>query len=248
MLRHHQGSVDWRRFSAFALLAAGVGVGCGDDRSGAGATGGFVDVTPTFDAKNFAPGTVIDNPLLPWKVGTKYVLQSTSNEHIEITVTSDEKTIAGVACVVVTDTVTVGGMITEDTSDWFAQDRDGNVWYFGEATKALDAHGNLTDTYGSWEAGVDGAVAGVQMLAHPKVGDTYRQEFSKGVAEDQADVLATDQHVEVKYGAQSGCLETRDFTPLEEGQDELKYWCPGLGNVLSIAPDGTSELVSVTKM
>ncbi len=103
-------------------------------------------------------------------------------------VTRDTKKIMGVDTVVVHDTVTLDGKPSEDTFDWYAQDRDGNVWYFGEATKEFTD--GKVDTSGSFEAGVDGAFPGIVMPAHPHVGDKYRQEFAKGVAEDTGEVLS----------------------------------------------------------
>ena len=94
----------------------------------------------------------------------------------------------GVTTVVVHDTVTLDGKPSGDTVDWFAQDRDGNVWYFGEATKEFD--GQKASTAGSFEAGVDGALPGIVMPAHPQIGDTYRQEYAKGVAEDTGEVVS----------------------------------------------------------
>jgi hypothetical protein len=123
----------------------------------------------------------VDNPFLPWVVGTKFVFDGT--EHVEVTVLPDTKEILGVATTVVRDQVFHGSELIEDTLDWYAEDRQGNVWYFGEQTAEYE-NGKVTSTEGSWEGGVDGAQPGIVMLAQPQVGDTYRQEYLQGEAED----------------------------------------------------------------
>ena len=133
----------------------------------------------------------------------------------------------------------VDGALLEDTFDWYAQDRWGNVWYLGEASCEFE-NGVCVDTEGSWEAGVDGALAGIIMWANPAAhkGVTYQQEFYEDVAEDQAKVLHTGLEVSVAAGEFSNCIETMDFTPLEPGSREHKFYCAGTGLVLEISPKG----------
>ena len=127
------------------------------------------------------------------------------------------------------DQVFLEGDLTEDTFDWLAQDVDGNVWYFGEDTTAYD-EGKPT-TEGSWEAGVDGAQAGIVMLADPRPGDRYPQEYYKGEAEDRAEVLAVDAKVDVPFGSYTDMVKTSDTTPLEPDVEEHKYYAKGVGLV-----------------
>ncbi len=199
---------------------------------------------PEINPANFV--AAVDNPLYPLVPGTKLVYREGS-ETIEVSVTRDTKQILGVTCVVVRDTVSVDGEVSEDTFDWFAQDKDGNVWYFGEDTKEYE-DGKVVSTEGSWEAGVGGAKPGYVMLAAPKVGDTYRQEYFPCHAEDMAEVLSLDESVSVPYGNLENCLKTRDYSPLEPAANENKYYCPGLGVALEVNVNtgGRGELVEVT--
>lgn len=191
----------------------------------------------------------IDNPWMPLKVGTRWQFVGRTahgTERTVVTVTHRTRVVAGVTTTVVHDVVRLDGRLLEDTDDWYAQDAAGNVWYFGEDTK--EYAGGSVDTSGSWEAGVDGARPGIAMLAHPEVGDAYRQEYLKGEAEDRARVLAKAATAKVPYGHLSGLLETKDFTRLEPRADEHKFYARGVGVVLEVslhAKDRT-ELVSMT--
>jgi hypothetical protein len=204
--------------------------------------------SPSIDAANFS--TTIDNPYSPMVPGTTFVYEGQTADgfdHDEVHVTSDTRTILGVPCVAVRDTESLDGVLSEDTTDWFAQDSDGNVWYFGEDARQY-TDGFLSGTEGSWVAGVDGALPGIVMEANPKVGDVYRQEYAIGDAEDMAQVLAFGQSVSVPYGSYSDALETFEFSGLEPGSTEHKYYESGLGLLLAV-DDQTgdrSELVSVT--
>ena len=173
-------------------------------------------------------------------------------------VTHETKAILSVTTTVVQDTATVfdevtpEGRVEEETEDWFAQDAEGNVWYFGEFTTSFeyDEQGNLigTSNEGSWEAGVNGAKPGIIMLAHPRPGDSYRQEFAEGVAEDMAKVLRLNASVSVPYGDFEDCLETKEWSPLEPGHIEQKFYAPGVGLVLVLEHHGKTvreELVDV---
>ena len=144
------------------------------------------------------------------------------------------------------DVASVNGEVIEDTYDWFAQDTTGAVWYLGEDTKELSG-GEVVSTLGSWEAGVDGAQPGVIIPGAPAVGTTYRQEYYAGVAEDMGEILETDASATVPNGSYTGCLRTRDFTPLDSKLDENKYYCPGVGVVLVVdmVTGQREELISV---
>jgi hypothetical protein len=165
-----------------------------------------------------------------------------------MTVTGATKTILGVQCLVIEDDVTEEGQIVEQAEDWYAQDKAGNVWYFGETFRERQDDGSFS-TMGSWQAGVDGAQAGIIMKGQSQLGDTYNQEQAPGVAEDKARVIALNESLTVRYGTFSNVLVTEESTPLEPGFIEHKYYAPGIGTLLAIATQGGQErmeLVSVT--
>lgn len=222
-----------------SLVICACAWNCGDDDGGTESESeGELDCTvdPTYDPEinpaNFV--ALIDNPYYPLIPGTTLTYAEGKNT-VEVVVTSDTRDILGVTCTVVHDTVsaTDGGELVEDTLDWYAQDVEGNVWYFGEDT-AEYKNGKIVTTAGSWEAGVDGAKAGIIMKADPQVGDTYRQEYYVCEAEDEAEVLDLDASVDVPYGTFTGCLQTYDYTRLDPEVNENKYYCLDVGVVLAI--------------
>ena len=193
-------------------------------------------------------GGPIDNLYYPLSPGTTFTYEKVTGEGIEravVTVSREKKTILDVECTVVRDTVTQDGELVEDTFDWFAQDMAGNVWYFGEYSTDFE-DGAVAGHDGSWEAGVNGAQPGVVMKANRRVGDTYYQEFSCDIAEDQATIVGLEAAVVVPYGLFSNCVQTTDFTPLEPGVEETKFYAPGVGFVLAEEADGNLQLVSVS--
>src|SRR6185436_5451727 len=165
-----------------------------------------------------------------------------------MTVARATRNILGVNTTIVHHRSYQDGVLIEDTFDWFAQDEDGNVWYFGEDTRELDASGNVISTEGSWEAGVNGAKPGIIMLADPKKGDRYQQEFAPDIAEDMAQVTGFEDSLCVRYACFEDVLVTKEWSPLEKGVVELKYYAPGVGFILTDMVKGgdeTSELVQV---
>ena len=207
-----------------------------------------VDYSPVINPSDFVSG--IDNEFFPLEPGTTYIFDGTSedgNEHIEVNVTSQTKVILGVTCIVVNDTVWLNGELAESTLDWYAQDKYGNVWYFGEDSKEYSG-GEVISTEGSWEAGKDGAKPGIVMQANPLIGESYRQEYYKGEAEDMAEVIAFNVTVDVAFGSFAGCLQTKEWTPLEPGVVENKYYAPGIGVILEEMVEGGTgsvELVDI---
>jgi hypothetical protein len=190
----------------------------------------------------------IDNPHWPMAPGTKWVYRE-NGARVEVTVTGEKKEILGIHATVVHDVVSEDGELVEDTYDWYAQDKDGNVWYLGEATEEYE-NGKVKTTAGSWEAGVDGAEAGVIVPAKPEVGFTYRQEYYKGEAEDAGEILSLDEWVEVPFGSFEDVLMTKDFTPLDPDVLEHKFYAKGVGPVLVVGISGGSdreELISFTR-
>jgi len=226
------------RVRAAAVVASSVIAlaGCGGGGGGALPQGSDpVDLDPA----GFR--TRIDNPYWPMSPGGKWVYRETdpdgNEQRVVVTVTDRSKEILGIDAVVVHDVVTEKGRLVEDTYDWYAQDADGNVWYLGEDTKEY-ADGRLVCAEGSWEAGVDGAQAGIVVPGRPEVGMAYRQEYYAGEAEDRARILSLDERAEVPFGAFDGLLMTRDTTPLEPRVLEHKLFAKGVGPVLVISLSG----------
>jgi hypothetical protein len=201
---------------------------------------------PQIDPANFVE--TVDNPFNPLVPGTTFkYLEKGGGETSDniIVVTHDTKMIMGVKCIVVHDTVLKNGRLAEDTWDWFAQDKQGNVWYFGEATREISPGGQVS-TVGSWEAGVKGALPGIVMPSNPKPGEPYRQEYQLGVAEDMGQIAALDETVTVPAGTYTGCVRTKEWSMLEAGS-EKKWYAKGVGFIKSQATDGElSVLVSMT--
>jgi hypothetical protein len=148
--------------------------------------------------------------------------------------------VAGIEAVVVHDRVTEGGELVEDTFDWYAQDAEGNLWYLGEDTTEFEG-GEPVSTEGSWEAGVDGAQAGIALPGDPTPGLSYRQEYKAGEAEDTGRVLSVDELVEVPFGSFRDVLMTRDSTPLEPDVLEHKFFARDVGPVLALTISGGTE-------
>ena len=185
--------------------------------------------SPTINPGDFTD--VIDNPYFPLTPGTVLVYDGNRDgvpRHTEVTITSDTKTILGVQNLVVRDIVTSNGALVEKTSDWYAQDTKGNVWYFGEDTKEY-TNGVVSSTAGTWLAGVDEAIPGIVMEAVPKVGDAYRQEYRPGVAEDMALVQRLDGTSQITNTTYTNVLVTEDADALDPFKLEHKSYAPGVG-------------------
>ncbi len=178
----------------------------------------------------------VDNAWFPLRPGTTYVYEGVKDgkrSRDVVTVTHRTKTVAGAPCVVVEDRLYLAGHLEERTSDWYSQDRAGNVWYFGEDTAELDAKGHVTSTEGSWRAGVHGAKPGIFMPAHPRPGQTGTQEVYRGQAEDHYRVIAL-------FGGNA--VLTEEWTPLEPGVLDHKLYVRGVGTVLERTVKGGDEL------
>jgi hypothetical protein len=198
-----------------------------------------VRYAPTFDPDNFVHD--VDNRFFPLVPGTRYVYVGEEDGERETNVTlvtHDRKNILGIRAIVVLDRVIVDGELKEKTFDWYAQDKQGNVWYLGEDTKEYE-DGKVVSTEGSWEAGVDGAEAGIIMPADPQVGMHYRQEFFVGEAEDEARVTGVGAEVTVPFGSFQGCIRTVEWTRLEPGIKEAKFYCRDVGFVKALGIEGS---------
>jgi hypothetical protein len=192
----------------------------------------------------------VTNTLFPAPVGAQWVYEGHTEdgmERTEISVLEETKDVFGTTARVVRDTVYLEGELIEDTWDWYAQDADGNVWYLGEETYEYE-NGEKKCDCGSWESGVDGAQPGIVMLAAPKVGDAYRQEYYVNEAEDLAEIVELGVSITVAAGSFSDCIKTRDLSAIERDVEEFKTYCPGVGVVFEEAPadDETTELVEYT--
>jgi len=202
---------------------------------------------PSFDSSSFHKSTAIDNPYWPLVPGTRFTYRGTAQKTSlvdVVTVTHNTPKIDGVRTVEVRDQGYEDGVLTEDTFDWYAQDDQGNVWYFGELSTELPSG----DHSGSWTAGGGGAQPGYIMEAAPKVGDTYCQENAPGIAEDAAQVLSVSTSRSVPYGSFTGnVLQTKEYS-LIETHNESKFYAPGVGMLEATSVTGPSEdiqLVSV---
>ena len=201
---------------------------------------------PAIDPENFS--NPIANDYFRLTPGLITVFEG-GGEHVEVKVTTDTKVIMGITAHVITDQVLVDGELQEDTVDWYAADNAGNVWYFGEQTAEYE-NGQITSTEGSWEAGVDGALPGIIMLADPKVGDTYRQEFYSGQAEDVAKVYAIEQSVTVPQDSYDLVIVTEDWSLLTPDVHERKWYAPNVGVVFEetiSGGSGTLSLIDLTR-
>ena len=229
-------------------------IACGGSSDGSSGTNTFPQSSEPANLNPADFTTQIDNPYFPLPVGAQWLIRVTNQQgevqHEVITVTDKTKQIAdGVTARVVRDVVREEGKLAEETDDWYAQDKDGNVWYFGEDTADISPNGKR-DTSGSFEAGVNGADAGIAMLAHPNAGMSYREEYYKGHAEDRSRVLALGQQAEVPFGHFTNVLLTEDYSPVEPDVLELKFYAQGIGQVLAQTVSGGSEreeLISFTK-
>ena len=224
----------------------------------------LIAAVPTMQAKHRRPAQTgqtnstgfvnqINNPFFPLAPGTTFLYQGTKDgipTSDAFTVTHQTRKIAEVTCTVVTDLAYENGILAERTTDYFAQDTLGNVWYFGEDTAELDANGNVVSTEGTWRAGVNGAQQGIIMEANPRVGDSYNQENAPGVAQDMARVSSLNKSACVPYGCFDDLLLTRETSPLDPGTVEEKLYARGVGFIRGEVVKGGSEvteLVSITK-
>jgi hypothetical protein len=217
-----------------AGAAAGTGVPAATGPGAAAATGRGLPVLPLPRPRDFVAR--VSNPYLPWAPGSRWVYAgrgAEKGERTTVTVLHRTKTIEGIKATVVHDVVREGGALIEDTFDWYAQDRVGNVWYLGERTKEFE-DGEVVSTEGSWRAGKGGGHAGIAMPASPELGRRYRQEFDAGNAEDEAQVVLEGGQVRVPAGRYHRVRVTDETTALEPAVDEMKFYAPGVGVVLEL--------------
>lgn len=236
--------------SAAAIAAAALGLllsGVLADKKEAGKAS--APYHPTINPARFS--VVVNNPYFTLTPGTTYTYKSQGPDGAEINkvmVTNRTKKVMGVATRVVWDRVWLDNQLSEETFDWYAQDEAGNVWYFGEDSKEYEK-GKAASAKGSWEAGVQGAQPGIVMQANARPGKPYRQEYRKGEAEDMGQVLSVNQTVKAPYGSFNDCIKTKDWSAIESGSVEHKYYSKAVGNVVLETENGDRKrvaLVSVT--
>jgi len=214
------------RKNIFMLCA--LGAGCGLAGATQGARIPLIPPASSFSAR-------VDNVWSPLRPGSRYVYTGVKDEKPArdvVVVTHRTKMIEDVPCVAVTDRLYLRGRLEERTTDWYSQDAKGNVWYFGENTAELDAHGHVTSTEGTWTAGVNGARPGIYMTAHPRLGESWEQEYYKGHAQDQFKVIGV-------FG--TNAVLTQETTPLEPGTVDHKLYVHGIGTVLEQTEKGPNE-------
>ena len=204
--------------------------------AGCGSSGG---------AHSTSAAPAVDNPWFPLRPGTTYVYTGEKDHKPDrdvVTVTHATKVINGVRCTAVRDLLYERGKLAERTTDWYAQDRAGNVWYYGEDTAELASSGKVTSTEGTWQAGVHGARAGIYMPAQPRVGSSATQEYYRGHAEDHFKVLSLNASVQSPAAVSAHALLTMEWTPLEPGVIDHKLYVRGIGVVKEQTIRGGSEL------
>ena len=194
--------------------------------------------------------TDITNPYFSMPVGKTMVYEGRATEgvrRIETRISGETKTVVGFKTLVYWDRVWLNGEIQEDTRDYISQDRDGNVWYFGEAVDNYE-NGKIVNHDGAWEAGIGGAMPGIWIKAKQIVGDSYRQEYSKGAAEDWARVVAVGEAVATSDKQFADCAKIYEWNALDPDAKEHKYYCPAAGGVVLIEDLETGERTELIKV
>jgi len=240
-------SVIARRATAALALAAAVTVGVQMTPSGAAtcvlpAFGPGRSYQPLIDPTRFGPN--VDNPWYPLTPGRVdvYVGEKDGKRALDVVAPSTRtRVIDGVTTRVVEDRLYLDAVLAERTADYYAQDDCGNVWYFGEDTAELNAHGKVTNRGGSFHSGVHGGQPGVFMPANPAIGRQFRQEWSPGQAEDRFTTLSTSAHISVPAGSWTHALRTKEATDLEPGTLDNKVYVRGVGEVVENAVKGPME-------
>ncbi len=193
----------------------------------------------------------ITNKYYSLPLGKTFTYETKTPEGMErdvVTTTGETKTIMGVTTLVVYDKVYLNGTLIEDTRDFLAQHKNGDLWYFGEEVDNYDKNGRFLSHEGAWQAGEKGGVAGIWVKQNPTVGETYRQEFLKGEAEDMVSTTSLDETVTIRGKTYTNCMKTHEWTPLNPAALEDKIYCPEVNTVVleqDLADGERTELVSI---
>lgn len=240
-----------KKLLKFSLLIALLLVwSCDDDDDALPENPADMPYNVEIDPADFVSTNIIGNDFFPLIAGRTITFEGAEDDatiRVVEEYTSDTKIIMGVTCMIVRAREYENDELIEDTFDWYAQDNAGNVWYFGEDSKEIE-DGAVVSTEGSWEAGVDGALPGIIMLAQPMIGLWYRQEYYEGEAEDVAQVLSLSANVTVPIGTYSNCLQTAEWNVLEPGTVEHKFYSPGVGLIRAVkvkGGDGYEDLIDI---
>ncbi len=231
-----------KTIALYLIIICGIMAGCNKDDNR------MIDTTyqPDVSPSKFTNPTNFTNPYYPLEAGKVYHYEGHTSDGFEIVEehrSDSTKIIQGITCVVSKFQAWVDSILIEETDDWLAQDNDGNLWYFGEGVNNYKTDGTLEDHDGSWEAGVNGAKAGIVMQAVPTMGLIYREEYSFNVAEDQAEIIGVNLDVSTTFGNFTNCIKTRNFTELEPGMDETKIYAPGIGLIKETETDNAEILL-----
>ena len=203
---------------------------------------------PDVSPGNFLTSMEVTNPYFRFEDGKTYVYEGqTENglEHIEVNLLPTTKEVMGIKCIVVNDKVWYNDKLVRDAQSWYAQDNDGNVFYFGEMVSNYRVDGSLKDHSGSWEAGTDRAQPGVVMLANPEIGKMYRVKYYLNIAEDKASIAELSVTVTVPFDSYIGCLKTKNWTDLQPGVIKDRFYAPGVGLVSEINQTTKTEIALV---
>src|SRR3954469_21134276 len=225
-----------RSFIAIPMVALALAAGWGAASSTQSAS--------ATSAKRSAFSPNVTNAWFPLRPGSVYHYRGVKDGEPSrevMAVTRRTRMIDGARCVAVSDLLYLRGHLKERTTDWYSQDAHGNVWYFGEKTAELTPTGKVKDTSGSWMASVDRATPGIFMFARPQPGRTARQEYLKGEAEDHFQVMRVGVPVSVPYRRFARTLLTKEWTPLERGALDHKFYARGIGTVLEQTVKGGNE-------
>ena len=240
---------------AVVVLASAMLVACGngDDAKDGAVQGSPSRSTAASASAGLNPAefsTTIDNRFFPVQPGQTRVYEGeeksgaeTTKTRVEETVLAETDTIAGVEVMVVEAKEYENDELTEITKDYYAQHKDGAVYYFGERVDEYSG-GQVTGHGGQWLAGEGANQPGVFMPANPKVGDQFQQESAPGIAEDTSKVIVADETVDVPAETASGCIKTEDYSPIDK-VTEFKFYCPDIGLMREEFTGGFLDLVSM---
>jgi hypothetical protein len=208
-------------------------------------------VRPEFDAASFAPDNAVTNAYFPLIPGTVYTYRGVKDGKPAsdvLEVTHERTLVGGVEATVIHDSGFTRGKLSEQTTDWYAQDREGNVWYLGEETETLKPDGEVESTEGTWRTGVDGALPGIFMPRNPKPHVGYLQEIAPPAAQDEFETLTLKAGISVPYITTTRALRTKETTPLEPGVVDNKVYALGIGTVLELTVKGGDERFELVKL
>ena len=208
-----------------------------------------------FERDEFPARPKIDNKWLPLAPGMRLTLQGLADRGggalphtVTFTVTDLTKVIAGVKTRVVWDVDVNEGELAEAELAFFAQDDDGNLWNLGEYPEEFE-DGNFIGAPNTWIAGIADAEAGIHMLEHPRVGNSWLQGFAPEIEFlDCARVISKAEQVCVPAACYDRVLLTHETSPLDPaGGIQTKYHARGVGIVQVGAvddPEGETLVLS----